>query len=497
MSEPDSPAEPTVDSAHAAAEEDESNCPTPTAHARLREAHKHWHDALEGYQDPESFRIALNACIQTLRNVTFALQKEKRLVPDFDNWYSKHQGEMGDDFVMRWLLSARNRIVKQGDLETHSVATVRFTTDYFAAAAEVTDSLAGVERAAAPEVADKSSKPPEEDGEAVAASSPFLALGEMIEEFFNNKQIPRAVRADSSVSIERSWRADDLPAQELLDVLAHGYGVLSRILDDAHRRVGGVSGAAISVGGTDRLLPENELHAGRLPCMVTSRAARTVTFGADGNAAGGLTFDFEGFDPKTAEKAFKRYNPRRVVMQELPMNAVDALPIYVAQALSILKSGEEHGWFIFYFRGRTMVHAQTLYARDRSDKRNLAKEVAEFVAVYTIDGVIVVGEAWTVSFETDDEGVPINPSQSKDRTEALIIHAEIASGTSRMAVIPFRRRRFGRPVIEEPQFDHASEYHFLEPVRAVWRLMGLRQSERAPEPPEAAEPTGTGVEQDK
>ena len=52
----------------------------------LEEAHRLWHRAAESYEDPEEFRMQLNALIQALRNVTFVLQKEKLKIQDFDRW---------------------------------------------------------------------------------------------------------------------------------------------------------------------------------------------------------------------------------------------------------------------------------------------------------------------------------------------------------------------------------------------------------------------------
>ena len=58
-------------------------CPIPAAHRRLKEAHLLWHQTLDKYQEPDAFRANLNATIQALRNVTFALQAEKHSIPDF------------------------------------------------------------------------------------------------------------------------------------------------------------------------------------------------------------------------------------------------------------------------------------------------------------------------------------------------------------------------------------------------------------------------------
>jgi hypothetical protein len=78
-------------------------CPIPKTHARLQEAHRLWHQALDLYADSEGFRANLNACIQALRNVTFVLQKEHSSIPNFETWYAGWRERMKSDSIMRWL----------------------------------------------------------------------------------------------------------------------------------------------------------------------------------------------------------------------------------------------------------------------------------------------------------------------------------------------------------------------------------------------------------
>ena len=58
-------------------------CPINSTHARLNEAHAHWHEALEAYTDPFSFLSRLNALIQTLRNIAANHRKGFDHVPDW------------------------------------------------------------------------------------------------------------------------------------------------------------------------------------------------------------------------------------------------------------------------------------------------------------------------------------------------------------------------------------------------------------------------------
>ena len=61
-------------------------CPLAPVDRRLDDAHRLWHQAEQSYFDPEEFRLAAQNTIQTLRTVTFILQSNKRMVPDFDAW---------------------------------------------------------------------------------------------------------------------------------------------------------------------------------------------------------------------------------------------------------------------------------------------------------------------------------------------------------------------------------------------------------------------------
>ena len=69
--------------------------------------------------------------IQSLRSVTFILQSHKAKIPNFVQWYGNYvdekHGKRGEwqnrlyaDPLMRWIVDARNKIEKQGDLESRS-----------------------------------------------------------------------------------------------------------------------------------------------------------------------------------------------------------------------------------------------------------------------------------------------------------------------------------------------------------------------------------------
>ena len=121
--------------AHPAAED---TCPLAAVDQRLADAHQLWHQAEAAYFDPGGFRLAAQNTIQTLRTVTFILQRHKAIIPDFADWYGdaekKTPGEwqrrLMSDPLMRWMVDARNRIEKQGDLESKSIVRAEIVASY-------------------------------------------------------------------------------------------------------------------------------------------------------------------------------------------------------------------------------------------------------------------------------------------------------------------------------------------------------------------------------
>lgn len=101
-------------------EQEEEQCPIVAVDRRLEDLHRFWHQAEEAYFDPDAFRVAIQAAIQTARTVTLVLQKNRRLIPDFDKWYEHWRQKLASDALMAWMVDARNKIEKEGDLEAHS-----------------------------------------------------------------------------------------------------------------------------------------------------------------------------------------------------------------------------------------------------------------------------------------------------------------------------------------------------------------------------------------
>lgn len=218
-------------------------------------------------------------------------------------------------------------------------------------------------------------------------------------------------------------------------------------------------------------VPELQYAGGRLPCMIVTEEERTTCYRiVDGTLTHGALRFHINYDEKAGAKAAKRYGRDKLEMPSIS-SILDLAPFMMDNAKTILQKDRNHGWFVFFFKGTTRVHEETLYARDQADKYILARRLADVVRTTEADGVISVGDTWLAPFAVDAAGFPIRPAQSPERQEALIIHAETSDGRARQLVTPYTRR-FRRIRFEDAMevFDsEAREYNLLEPIRKVWQ----------------------------
>jgi hypothetical protein len=178
-------------------------CPLRVPERRLSDCLNLWQTIKDDYFEPNSFRLSLNNCIQTMRNVTFVLQRTKSEFSNFEKWYDKWQERLRNDKVMRWLTSARNFIVKEGDLSTYSNLRLAVVETWFV--------------------------PPYLEIEI----SPFIETEYFVKEFVN--KMPTQV--DTKVGLlraERRWVDEQFKECELLEALSHAFVVLSDLILDTH-----------------------------------------------------------------------------------------------------------------------------------------------------------------------------------------------------------------------------------------------------------------------
>lgn len=455
------------------------NCPLDAAEARLREAHRRWHECLESYQSPDDFQDALNSAIQALRNVTFVLQAAKSNVPGFDDWYPSQQANMRADRVLRWVVDARNTVVKQGDLSTHSWLRVTLVTGYHDEADAVR-----VEQAVWADLLDG---PVEQISETVV-SAPVATSPATVLRAVEKLQLPLRIRQDSALALERRWVVDSLQEYELLSLLAHAYGRLRILVSDCHRLLGLEPARVNAVSSQERRLPDepeflDELpQGGRLPCMTSSRQMRTTRWRLlDGTEVTEFRSNEIRPDPSiTKELLTSVYGeaPDMPIESFGQLRSKDEISALVSWCRDvgrrILVSGQEHGWFTwYYFRGRPVashVHITT----DAQGKQAIAAEIARLALEYEADLVVLLGEIWMSPLDTTVDGAYHPPSLHSNRREALLIYATAKGGTEVSVVIPFVHVSGEEPnrvvEVQEEMWDQVYDLGVLQPTRRAWGL---------------------------
>jgi hypothetical protein len=405
----------------------EDGCPIPDTHRRLASAHRLWHQTTKLYPNPEGFRTNLNSTIQELRNVTFILQKEKQKIPNFDAWYAPHQARMKSDTLMKWLVEMRNRVVKQGDLETNSRAVARLVDAYFDRGA---DTVEVPPTASAAELATI----------LAAQASPWFRHG--------------------YVEVERRWEVRELPERELLDALAECYSVLAVIVDDAHRAAGKPheTQTCPSVKNAPPVPP------GGIPaCMRVAREVR-VSQVELGTLNQSRTRRWKvGRSEKAGREAAKRYGSTDEWSSALKTGNYETIARALHGLARAIIKKDPLGMAVHLFRGGRPVHFAMLMPTDKSDKYHLFREVAAVVDAFSADAVMMNLESWIW-----------RRGQDGPREEAVLTVCERADGTGLALRSMFKRGESGIELGDAIEEADASPFNVLEPTRVVWRRRGLR-----------------------
>ncbi|HLA09562.1 MAG TPA: hypothetical protein VJ023_03030 [Pyrinomonadaceae bacterium] len=427
---------------------DYNRCPLPATHRRLVEAHVLWHQVLSNYQEPDIFRANLNATIQALRNVTFTLQSEKHSLANFDEWYGRWQAKLASVPNAKWLINARNIVVKKGDLEITSTALVKILTWR-------------------DEVLIESQIPPGADTSLIMDSIPFLDL-------LQDAKTPMPDLKDAALQIERRWSVAELEGKEILETLADVYGLLSDLVLDAHAQMNDLECIPIEPAHPDF---RSTYHlTGTLECMSIGREVRTqrikLASGQPYEVVTKSTHVSEN-DLKNAPKKYKLEKKHHAVLWQSSDPIIVAENI-LARAKQILKTDKYHSRIMFIRDGNGDWHQTVVNAADRTEKHILMRVAASFVERVGADVLIEVSESWMLpsaaSRELDDYEIQDAPS----RIEVLQVLVVSREGIRRNYVTRFVREASDEIKFEETEKMDATSLHYLAPVFEVWKRQWTR-----------------------
>lgn len=423
-------------------------CPTPDAHRRLNAAHRLWHQAQNLYGDPDGFETNLNACIEALRSITWVLQKAKRNIPDFESWYAGWQARMKADATMTWLKNARNHIEKRGDLDLYSTVQVQVWTSY------------------------------DEAPIRTLRVDPLLSTEEIAQRV-DTGDIPPDVRKDAMLVVERRWVAKDLPENELLDALAHGYGFLSEVINDAHVHLGLPRTEARQRMPDGSMVPvamPRESLRGRMPCMLDADSYRTVHIKL---GTGELSVMRTTRLPSPPVDQLEEIGQRYGGLPDMPPSGGQRslraeVTFWMEYAKKVLQRDGYHIQIALLIRTNESVELVRLESEDRAEKLLNFRELAREVERVGADVVIVIGESWLAPF---DPGFPDRPpAESPDRIEVLTVDGINSSDEQESISVRFDREN-GQIKFEGLADLEIRRSNYLDPVRRVWGIATRKTSD--------------------
>jgi hypothetical protein len=419
----------------------EDSCRLPKTHSRLAQCHSMWHEALNSYADPDVFVGHLNATIQGLRTVTLVLQKELKHQPGFDDWYERHQTELKQDPRMKWLVEARNQVEKQGDLDTVSTARVRVLASWLDGPFSEMD------------------VDPTTEAQELARNLQVLGL-------------PPRVSREGVLEVERRWTVDELAGDEILDVLAHCYGSLNRIVVEAHTQFD-TSSLPCELG-VDAVCEGHSPVAhpsGRVPCMVASRKWRTVRRNLQSGALIEMDLSPVGGPPISREEILKHYGNDLISGQKPSESGLfgmaEAFHLFGRRFLVVDGSLETVAWVL---RDGDPLRQMALQPRDQREKYLSIDVVAEQVDQLGANEVIFSAEMWEApAVKPDDERSELRPGERQDRTEAMITYALDDTGRCRAwrsAIL--RDGATGEIELGAMESMDSDKPFFFQPIIRVW-----------------------------
>jgi hypothetical protein len=412
---------------------DENRCPLAAVDQRLDDLHRLWHQAADAYFDPDAFRVAIQSAIQTMRSVTFILQKNKAIIPDFDRWYGEWQKTLGADPLMVWMRDARNTIEKEGDLDTHSFVRAEIVASYLDNGPRV-------------EVPAKLWDAPLQ----LVKSIPAGVVGDHI-------------RKDGIVRIQRRWVENTLASYELLDAVAIAYGRLSLLVDDAHHQLDLPKPQAIHTP-TGKAYPEGE-RGGRLPCMIGHADSRTL----DVWLATGEALKFEAIeqeiDLKEGPKLEARYGVKPADIFGASNAAEDRLRSLFAAARTMFEKDGYHITIAFLLRDGRPVDIRELRPGEHGHKYLMMRSLAHEVAKHGADAVILISESW--SAPADPSKPMMRAIDSPNRRELLT--GTVVSTATEPLDLAAEIKRNGKAVTLDATVEARGGAHFaFAPVYEVW-----------------------------
>jgi len=402
-----------------------------------------WHKSADAYEDPDEFRTYLNACIQAIRNVTFILQSQKSEIKDFESWYPKWQEVLKNDPIMRWCVDTRNKIVKSGELEKHSVAIVSYVVSYL--------------------------EPPKYH----FRINPFSSAVEIAQEVVVN-HLKAKHRSHGLLKIEKRWVSKDFPDIELLEILAYAFSFLATLLADVEKMKGPIlqqntEGIEKNFNKSIKALKLNKID---LPlCMTSFEEIRTQWLKLPNLEPTQVLIENDKKPEPTKDKIIKRYGGLPTLTpteKEIKSDLKKQALIFLKQAKKCLKKDKRLATVAFLVGEKNEATIIELRYENYEDKYLMWESVAKEVLKRRAVAIITIGEIW--SAPVNPENLEMRPQDSPERKELINVSGLSKEGESFRISVPFYRR-WGKIYFKEQVLEENPTLNYLIPIKKVWAKM--------------------------
>lgn len=384
-------------------------CPICSVERRLRDSFYHWRDLEKSYFSPDRFRIVLNTLIQETRNVTFILQKNKAKIPGFEQWYDSWRERMKSDEILKWAVDSRNVITKQGDLETHSMCLVKFTSGW--------DDKSTFEFRA----------------------NPLAKPSKITEEVISH--VPRfLITEEALICIERRWIDSRLPNLELLQATAHVLLILTDMTRDLHETILDPLYPALQCELSVKLQNFRKTFPFELAEVDDTRK---VWVGALDSEE--IKYDLAGCELQRSSDIFNSvkeryhiepYEDKENVRENSMLATMKRFAVYAKSML--IKDGRLRSVALVLDKVSGSFYSIALIMRSRVDKHLAIRRVGLFLERCKVEWVILVGESWIAKY---DEERPIRHAvECAGRGEAITLNGVSRRGEFANVVVPFVRQ---------------------------------------------------------
>ena len=396
-------------------------------------------DAIENYHTPERFFTYSHSLIQACRNLTFAVQSNKKQIPGFEAWYTPWQEAMKTDPYMKWLNAKRTKLVHEDVIASESYAAITTLPDYANAWFEEHYDY----RASTEDVIAQTKK--------LISKRPELSYAVM--------QIERMYKV----------KVDEKP-DELVHVLSHVFCFLCMLISDLEiylKGEAGYEGPPLNLGEDIE-----EMTAINDSFRFSRFKFRT------GEQTGGSLVRIKR-DEAMVQLAIERYGNQN--MKNIPkMKPADAAKaLYKAAKIMLQKDGSYLSMVFIYTPKGYYPIAVTF--RDRAEKILFSHQMATRVKNLNGTAVIFISETWAIDDlkkwnKRISAGKEIAGMRNKE--EALSLMMLMEDGTTLGITTKFTHEG-DQIVFDDDYIDHPppETMGMLLPIYAMWNAKNKKDSD--------------------